>query len=94
MLEIIDGAVATSATHARTARIDGRVWGVHIHGRSRKPVRGRRAVSVVAASCCTADALTKVMLADLRTGKRLLRRHQASACLHDEGRGWRMFGDS
>lgn len=93
-LELADAAVATSAVDAARRRSGGRWRGGHVNPRTRRPVRAHRAVSVVAATCLIADALTKVVLADTRIGERLLRRHSASACLHDGRRGWRMLGCS
>lgn len=89
-LELADAAVATSAGHATQRRVGG----PHVDGRSRRVVARRRSVSVVAPTCLVADALTKVVLADAGIGARLLRRYEASACLYDEKRGWRMLGDS
>jgi hypothetical protein len=49
---------------------------------------------VVASSCLVADALTKVVLADRRVGRRLLRQYDAVACLYEDAQGWCMLGDS
>lgn len=88
-LELGDAAVATSV--AATTRRAGAARGVHLDARRGRAVRARRAASVVAGSCLIADALTKVVLADARVGTRLLRRHDASACLYD-GVRWRLLG--
>jgi thiamine biosynthesis lipoprotein len=81
LLELGDGAVATSASAA------GR--GPHVHGRTRRP-SGGRAVSVVAPRCATADALTKVVLAgDVAITRNTLARCGAHACTFEPGSGWR-----
>jgi thiamine biosynthesis lipoprotein len=81
LLELRDGAVATSASAA------GR--GPHVHGRTRRP-SGGRAVSVVAPRCATADALTKVVLAgDTAITRNALARCGAHACAYAAGSGWR-----
>ncbi|MEP7096040.1 MAG: FAD:protein FMN transferase [Dokdonella sp.] len=91
-IELGNAAVASSVVTAHGERGDQCVHSVHVNARSGRSMRARRAVSVVADTCMTADALTKVMLADVRVGGRLLRRHGASACLSDGARGWRLFG--
>ena len=82
-IELSDAALASSVVDAA---------GVHVNARSGRALRAVRAVSVVARDCMIADALTKVVLADVRLGERLLRRFDASACLHDARTGWRMLG--
>ena len=93
-IELGNAAVASSVVAAQGDRGDRHVRAVHVNARSGRSMRARRAVSVVADTCMTADALTKVMLADARIGARLLRLHRASACLSDGARGWRLFGDA
>lgn len=93
-VELGSEAVATSSGFPH-ARRHARAWrNVHVHGRERHATGVRRSVSVVACSCCTADALTKVLLADLRAGEALLRRHRARAYVFDVARGWRGLGAS
>ena len=94
LIELADAAVATSVVDATRARAGRRVPGMHANARLRCPVRAHRAVSVVASSCLVADALTKLVLADVRVATRLLRRHAASACLRDGRRGWRVLGQA
>ena len=91
-IELADRAIASSSGAPLSTRVRGRWRGAHVHGRKRHAVGVLRSVSVVAASCCVADALTKVVLADLRVGEKLLRRHGARAYLFDEMRGWRTLG--
>jgi thiamine biosynthesis lipoprotein len=91
-VELGDAAIASSVVDARP---DGRRWrSAHVDARSGRSMRPRRSTSVVADSCLVADALTKVVLADARIGARLLRRHGASACVIDDGHGWRLLGDA
>jgi FAD:protein FMN transferase len=79
-LEVHDAAVATSSTAARERS--------HWHARRRRAVTARRSVTVAASSCCLADALTKIVLADDDVGRALLRRHDATAWILDDV-GWR-----
>jgi thiamine biosynthesis lipoprotein len=91
-IELGNDAVATSGGSRSSPRTQARSRGVHVHGRLRRAIGARRSVSVVAGSCCIADALTKVVLADTRIGERLLRRHRAHAFVFDATRGWRRLG--
>jgi len=93
VVELGDAALASSVGHVAARRVVGRWRGVHLDGRSRRAVAARRSVSVVAPSCMIADALTKVVLVDARTGTRLLRQFDATACLYDQQQGWRTLGD-
>lgn len=90
-VELGDAALATSVVAGRETGSRERRC-AHVDARNGRGLRARRAVSVVAARCLLADALTKVVLADLRIGARLLRRHDASACFHDGAGGWRLLG--
>jgi len=90
LVELSDASLATSAGTVERRR-DGNRWvGPHVDGRRRSPVGTRRTVSVVAPRCVIADALTKVVLSDARFASTLLRRHNASAMMHDPRRGWRV----
>lgn len=91
LVELGDAALATSVVAAREPGRRRRAC-THLDARNGRGLRARRAASVVAARCMLADALTKVVLADLRVGARLLRRHGASACVHDGTGGWRLLG--
>jgi len=75
-----------------TSRGAGQSRGVHVHGRRRRAIGARSSVSVVADTCCIADALTKVMLADRRTGTCLLNRYRAHAFVFGPARGWQAYG--
>lgn len=85
-LELADAAVATSAGPA------GGPAGSHVHGRTRRAIGYRRVVSVVAARCVVADALTKVVMCggdDI--ARRALSQFDAQACLHVAGLGWSLL---
>jgi thiamine biosynthesis lipoprotein len=87
VIELRDAAVATSSTapagsHARRA---------HWHGRHRQPVAPGRSATVVASSCCIADALTKIVLADADIGIAMLNRRDAMAWMFD-GNAWTEIG--
>lgn len=84
-IELGDAALATSV-------VAPRAQAAHVNPRDGRTPRARRAVSVLAGNCMIADALTKVVLADVRAGERLLRRHRASACLRDGAGRWRLLG--
>ena len=73
MLRLRDRAVATSATYfARRALIDGQ---------TRRAITRQLSVSVAAAECMTADALTKIVFALREKSAPLLKRHGADALL-------------
>lgn len=94
VVELGDAAIASSVVDARRVGVAQRVRSSHIDARDGRSVRARRAVSVVADSCLVADALTKVVLADARIGKRMLRRHAASAFVVDGAQGGRLLDDA
>lgn len=85
VLEISDAAVASSGAD-----------GMHWNARMRAPVNGDAQVSVVAADCMTADALTKIVLADPGLAESLLPQYRAVAYLYDphhsHSSGWRTLG--
>jgi thiamine biosynthesis lipoprotein len=79
LVEITDGAVATSAYGGQRRRIGGRWATPLIDPRSRLPVMSTRTVSVVASTCIIADALTKVVALRGRAAAGVLRDYGASA---------------
>ncbi|MEO5558301.1 MAG: FAD:protein FMN transferase [Dokdonella sp.] len=91
VVELGDAALASSVVDAQRDDVAQRMRSTHINARDGRSVRARRAVSVVAESCLVADALSKVVLADARIGKRMLRRYAASAFLVDGARGGRLL---
>jgi thiamine biosynthesis lipoprotein len=70
----------------------GAVRGAHLDGKSRRAVGLRRFASVVAQSCMTADALTKVVLAIGSRADGILRKFGAGAYLYSPSAGWRVLG--
>lgn len=82
VLEIGDAAVASSGGD-----------GSHFNGVTRVAVDRRICVSVVAPNCMTADALTKIVLADPRLAESLLPQYRAVAYINDplddSDSGWR-----
>ena len=91
LVEIADGAVATSAYGGHRRRVAGRRWATPlIDPRAGLPVMSTRTVSVVAATCMLADALTKIVALRGRAASRLLRECGASAAVMSPAAGrWR-----
>lgn len=89
LLEIGEGAVATSS-HRTDVRRRNRLAAVaHWHGQQGVPLSSSCSVSVLAAEGMVADALTKVVLASGATALPLLAHYGAVAYRHDEDGGWR-----
>lgn len=85
-VELAQAAVATSAGMNADDALGS---AMHLDGRTRRPVGAQRVVTVVAARCIAADALTKVVLAGLESGTaRVLAQFGAQACMHDPRDGW------
>lgn len=70
-IQLADCAVATSANRGNRRRRWGRVFTPHI-GFDRKPMVCKERVTVVAGECVTADAMTKIAMADRELARRLL----------------------
>jgi len=86
-LELANAAIATSARDADSAIRP------HLHGRTRIPVSGGACVSVIAARCVVADALTKVVLAgDAALSAGVLAAFGAEASVFDPALGWSRLG--
>jgi FAD:protein FMN transferase len=75
------GAVATSSGYFRRRWKDSQPLAPYIDGRTGEILDLRDSVTVFAVSCTWADALTKVLALDWRTGAALLDRFQARALL-------------
>jgi thiamine biosynthesis lipoprotein len=87
-VELVNAAVATSSANDADS-----VAGPHVHGATREPVRSGATVSVVAACCVIADALTKVVLAgDAAVAAEALAAFGAEAGVHDPAVGWTRLG--
>ena len=91
-LELAEGSVASSAGYFERRCHGARTVGPHVHGRRRDAVGLDSAVTVTAARCVVADALTKIVLADAQIARPLLVAHAAEACVHRAESGWRMLG--
>jgi len=87
LLELSNAAVATSA---RDVHLRADQPGDHVHGVTRDSSRGAASVSVVAAQCVIADALTKVVLAgDAAVTRQVLARFAAQAGMLGPTGRWR-----
>ena len=89
LLEISEGAVATSAGYYTNRRHQGRMVTPLIHPHTRVACGVERSVTVVAQDCMTADALTKVVHADPAQAATVLARFDARALMleHDPASG-------
>jgi len=86
-LELANAAIATSARDADAAIRP------HLHGRTRNCVSGGAVVSVIAARCVFADALTKVVLAsDAAASARVLAKFGAEASVFGPAHGLMRLG--
>jgi len=95
LVEIRRGALATSCSAISARSHAGEQVGCHVSGQTHRAVNARITVSVLAARCVIADALTKVVLADEAAAAPLLRRFHAVAHVHHPdrpGTGWRTIG--
>lgn len=81
VVEVRDAALASSGGD-----------GAHLHGVTRADSGERAHVTVVAPDCMTADALTKVVLADFAIAQRLLPQYSAVAYFHHPDTGWQTAG--
>ena len=64
LTDLQDEALATSAIYFSRARWRGQWISALLNGRSRSPCTGSQSVSVLAPDCMTADALTKIVMAN------------------------------
>jgi thiamine biosynthesis lipoprotein len=98
VLELRDGALASSSGFAAREQRDGRWRGAHVAGRDREAAPVERFAAVVASRCAVADALTKVALftgdagAGDATDDATFARFGATAHVFDLASGWRSFG--
>ncbi len=91
VLELRNGSVASSSGHIQRRLHRGRLYGPHVDGVHRAPSASDRFVSVTAARCITADALTKVVMAQGHQSQPVLRRFHASAYFHEPGQPWQQL---
>ncbi|MCP5329108.1 MAG: FAD:protein FMN transferase [Sinobacteraceae bacterium] len=92
VLELTDGAVASSTGLPARRRHASRWIGPHLHGRYRQAVAVDRFASVAAPRCATADALTKIALAIDADAAAVCRQFAATAHVFSSDSGWRSFG--
>ncbi|GAB2786926.1 FAD:protein FMN transferase [Dyella kyungheensis] len=88
VVEIGEGAVATSSHRGDVRRRNGLAAIAHWHGQQRMPLSSSCSVSVLATEGLHADALTKVVLASGSAALPLLAHYGAVAYRHDELGGW------
>lgn len=87
VVEIADGALASSSGREHQRPFDGSFVGPHV-GRGGISVGTQRFVSVAAHDCLTADALTKVVLAAGTDAESILGHFGAIAYFYEAGAGW------
>lgn len=89
VIELREGSIASSRSGQRhRGWRGGGLRGPHVDGLTRRPAPRNRFVCVLAESCMTADALTKIVIAKGTECANLLRRCDAEAHIHDPGAGW------
>ena len=88
VVELADGSIASSSGRGQR-QIAKLALGPHVDGRGRAPVAPDRFVCVLAESCMTADALTKVVMANGAASAGVLGYFGASAHVFDGDTGWR-----
>jgi len=96
LVRLTNGSLASSSG-AEASRICGRRRvGPHVGpirpGRVRRAMGLRRFVTVLARDCMTADALTKVVMAQGMSAAPLLADYRASALIRDAGAEWQQVG--
>jgi len=96
LLQLSEGAAATSAAYFAQRRHAQRMVTPLIHPHTRTASSSERSVTVVAPNCMHADALTKVVQADPTQAANILERYQARALIveHDPASGGFQLFDS
>jgi thiamine biosynthesis lipoprotein len=92
ILELADGSAAGSSSLAADARHDASPAGAHLDAMLRRPAPTGRFACVVAEHCMTADALTKVVIAQGKASDSVLRQFGATAWMKDWNSDWRRLG--
>lgn len=88
VIEIGEGAVATSCNRAGVLQHNALPTSAHWDARARRPIQRARAATVLATRAMHADALTKLVMALGHASAPLLRHYDASAYLHTDDHGW------
>ncbi|EGF31224.1 Thiamin biosynthesis lipoprotein ApbE [Oxalobacteraceae bacterium IMCC9480] len=78
-VDLANAALATSATYFSARQIGAQTVSALVDGRSGAAITSRRSVTVQAADCLHADALTKIVMASGDATHPLLARHRAQA---------------
>ena len=91
VIALQDGSLASSSGRENARSFEGRSVGPHVNGLTRAATSLDVFVSVASPVCMTADALTKVVLACGEKSEPILRKHRATAYIHD-AHGWRILG--
>lgn len=94
LAELHNGAAATSAGYFSPKQIGGRQVSSHIHPHTGRAITSGASATVLAPDCMTADALTKIVLADTALALPVLDRFAASAIVIDRDPitgAWRLF---
>lgn len=94
LADLGNGAAATSAGYFASRQHDGRRVSPHIHPHTRKALANGISATVLAADCMTADALTKIVLADCPAALAVLEPYAARALLLDRdphSGAWRLL---
>jgi thiamine biosynthesis lipoprotein len=98
VLELMDGAVASSSGFVARRQHAGRWRGAHVPGRDREAAPVDRFAAVAAPSCAVADALTKVALFAAAPGtddaatRATFARFEATAHVFSRESGWHSYG--
>lgn len=87
VLDLGDGAVATSSNRSAIRHRNALGAGIHLDGRTRADVAPDRTVSVIASDAMHADALAKIVMALGSEADAILRRFDATAYVCDAA-GW------
>lgn len=92
-IEIADGSLASSSGSEQARVHQGMTVGPHVDGASGGSAGTTRFVSVTAAECMTADALTKVVMAAGVGSEPVLGRYGAVAYMYEAPGGWITLGE-
>jgi len=94
VVEVRDGAVASSSGSSSRRRVGDGWVGPHVDGRGRRVMPVERFATVVAPRCAVADGLTKLALAEGARGRgaAAFARFGATAHVFDRAGGWQSSG--
>ena len=97
LLQLTEGAAATSAAYFSQRRHRQRSVAPLIHPHTRSACSSERSITVLAPNCMHADALTKIVQADPAQATQILARYQARALIVEYDpvtTGYRVFDSS